>query len=242
MHAARRGLPANRSRTIRSSWRPASSWQPASSSPRPSSRRPSWACGRSVAAACRASSSSGNFSVSFHGCGHQLAAGDRADVHLAVARHHRDVQAGAVEDRSERVEPLDPRADEVQRHRRTGDVGDHQVVDHRTGVGEAQRGHHPYGEAEGARGGELGPVLERVGRDRLVVVLGVGVALGDLGEPLQRVLDVGAEPGEDRGDLVAAALLLRLAAHRDRHRGDQRGRRAARRARRGSDAARHRTG
>ena len=52
--------------------------------------------------------------------------------------------------------------------------------------------------------GELRPVLQRVGADRVVVLLGVAVGLGQLLEPLERVLDVGAELGEEGGDLVGA--------------------------------------
>ena len=126
-------------------------------------------------ASCSASSSSGNFSVSFHGCGTSSRQAIAPTCILLVAGHHGDVQAGAVEDRPERVEPLDLGAHEEQRHRRSGHVGDHQVVDHRAGVGQPQRGDHPHGEAEGPRRGELGPVLQGVGRDRLVVVLGVVV-------------------------------------------------------------------
>ena len=51
-------------------------------------------------------------------------------------------------------------------------------------LGQAQAGVGPDREPEGARGGELGPVLQRVGADRLVVLLGVAVAAGELAEPL----------------------------------------------------------
>ena len=119
--------------------------------------------------------------------------------------------AGAVEDRAERVEPVDPGAHEVERHRRAGHVGDHQVVHDRVLLGQPQAGVRPHGEAEGARRGELRPVLQRVGADRLVVLLGVLVVLGHVAQPLERVLGVGAELGEERGDLVGAAGALGLA-------------------------------
>ena len=56
---------------------------------------------------------------------------------LAVVGHHRDVEPGAVEDRAERVERVDPGAHEVERHRRAGHVGDHQVVHDRVLLGAA---------------------------------------------------------------------------------------------------------
>ena len=68
-------------------------------------------------AACSASSSSGT-SRSAPGLRDQLAAADDADVHLALARHHGDVQPRR--GRSGRaVQPLDLGAHEEQRDRRT---------------------------------------------------------------------------------------------------------------------------
>ena len=153
---------------------------------------------------------------------HQLAAGDRADVHLPVVAHHRDVEPGAVEDRAERIERVDPRADEVQRDRRPGDVRDHQVVDDRSPLGEPEVGHHAHRQPERPRRRELRPLLQGVRWYGRVVILGVRVGHGHLGDPLERVLDVGAEPAEDRRDLVAPAGPVRLVAHRHRDAGQQR--------------------
>ena len=143
-------------------------------SSRPSSRSASWACGRWWRRRAGRRAPRGTAAARSSTSGIDSRQAIDADVDLAVVGHHRDVQAGAVEDRAERVEALDLGAHEVERHRRAGHVGDHQVVDHRVASRRSRsEAYAPHGEAEGARCGELGPVLERVGADRLVVLLGV---------------------------------------------------------------------
>ena len=151
------------------------------------------------------------------------------------------LSAGAVEDRTERVERVDPGAHEVERHRRPGDVGDHQVVDHRVLLGEPQPGVGAHREAERARRGELGPVLQRVGADRVVVLLRVPVALGAISSSRSSGSSMSVPSlAKQRGHLVGALRPLRVLAHARPARSPAARTPAARRARRGRRAARRR--
>ena len=68
----------------------------------------------------------------------KLAGGDQADVDMAVVGQDGDVQPRTVEHRAEREEADDARAGEVDRHRRSRNVRDHQVVHDRMAIGEPQ--------------------------------------------------------------------------------------------------------
>ena len=131
--------------------------------------------GRSATASWSRASSAGNRWARSSTSGIDSRQAISADPDPAVVGHHGDVEAGAVEDRAERVQPLDQGAHEVERQRRAGHVGDDQVVHHRVLLGQPQPGVRADREPEGAGRGELGPVLQGVGADRLVVLLGVPV-------------------------------------------------------------------
>ena len=70
--------------------------------------------------------------------------------------------------------------------------------------------------------GELGPVAERVGAERLLLLLHLRHALVDHLEALHRVVDVGGEAREGGRDPVAQRVLLVVAADRHRHHRDER--------------------
>ena len=93
------------------------------------------------------------------------------DVELAVERHHRDVQPGAVEDRPERVHRLDLAAEQVQRHLRAGNVGDDEIV-HRPRAAEPAARVDPHRDTEHRGRGELRPVLQQGRADRRTVLFG----------------------------------------------------------------------
>src|SRR3546814_2922056 len=60
----------------------------------------------------------------------------------------------------------------------------------------------PHRPAEQRRRRELGPLLERLGTDRLLLLLGLGHALMDHLDPLERIVDVGGQRAEHHRHLV----------------------------------------
>ena len=99
-------------------------------------------------------------------------------IRIAVAEH-RDVDAGAVEQRAHRVERLDLGARAVDRERRAGDVRDDQVHDRRRALVEPGRGVHAGGQRDRGRRSGLGDAHDLLGRQRLLHLLGALGALVD---------------------------------------------------------------
>ena len=97
---------------------------------------------------------------------YELAARDEAQVDAVEVAEHGDVQSGAFDRWSERKQRDQSRAAEVQRERRPGHVGDHEVDRDRPAAREPAE--QPARQSEDARTGELAELQERARADRLV--------------------------------------------------------------------------
>ena len=147
-----------------------------------------------------------------HTSGTSSAAGQEPEVDVVHVRQDGHVEPRPLHDRPHRVGGHELGPVEVE-----GEVGprhvrhDH-VVDGGMAVGEVEARVQAGRQHERAGGGLLGPVLDELGADGVVVRLGALRGPGDGPQPLGGVGDVGAHVHEHGGDPVVGSAPLVLAS------------------------------
>ena len=147
--------------------------------------------------------------------GRDLRSGDEAEVDRTAVAEAGHIQCHVEQQRSDGHQVLDPRAAEVQREVRSGDIADDQV--HRRHAAADPAGRiGPRGEGEQPGWRRLGVSHDLVsgkGFGHLLGALGVGV---DRLDPLGRIGDVGRQHDSHRAHLVAdRAVGLGAGGHRN---------------------------